>query len=435
MSRKSGDGGPKVVVSGYYGYDNCGDEAVLLAMIICLRRVIPDIRITVLSGNPAMTRALYGVGAARRWNPFAVALRILTCGLFISGGGSLLQDVSSSRSLRYYLAVIRLAEILGKRVMIYSQGIGPLKSEKNRARVAKAMNRCHEITVRDERSAQLLREIGVTREVKVFCDPVMALTSSDVDGFDDDESNGDVGKSAAVAMDGAGDKSAAVAMDGAGAAKASDDGDSDSNSNSNFDSNSNSNNDSDNGSDSNIDSARKPLLLTSIRSWNDDRHIRPVAEFLDSRIEKGWDVLLVPAHYPYDMEALRRISESMSGNPQIADKCLTAREFLDLSARADAVFSMRLHGLVFAFAAGAPMIGLSYDPKVDAFMEQIGFEKYCLPFDGFDCAVADRMLDELLLLPPQLVRRQEEQRREMRAIAAAPAYIAAELLERKAREL
>ena len=133
MSLKSGKKSHKAVISGYYGFDNCGDEAVLLAIIHCLKKLKPDVRIVVLSGNPKKTRELYAVEAVNRWNPFSVAIELLSCRLLISGGGSLLQDVTSTKSLRYYLAIINIAALFKKRIMIYSQGLGPLNAEKRNA--------------------------------------------------------------------------------------------------------------------------------------------------------------------------------------------------------------------------------------------------------------------------------------------------------------
>ena len=148
---------PRIVISGYYGFDNCGDEAVLLAIIHCLKTLAPNVKITVLSGNPEKTRKLYGVDALNRWNPVRIALMLLTCRLLISGGGSLIQDVTSARTPNYYLGVIMMALFLRKKVMIYSQGVGPLTIPKNRARTAKILNRCNIITLRDNHSAELLR--------------------------------------------------------------------------------------------------------------------------------------------------------------------------------------------------------------------------------------------------------------------------------------
>lgn len=367
--------GPKVVISGYYGFDNCGDEAVLLAIIHCLKRLRPDIRITVLSNNPATTRELYSVHAVNRWNPLRIALAVLTCRLLISGGGSLLQDVTSIRSPGYYLGVIMMALFLRKKVMIYSQGVGPLTDAKNRARVSKVLNRCHAITLRDDYSAELLSVLGVNRDTPVTCDPVMALSREDIENETIKENLHDFG-----------------IID-------------------------------------NMNLGLNPLLFVSVRCWKDDRHIVPVAEFLDTQIGEGWDVLLVPAHYPDDTDAIAMLSARMAMRPYCVDKLLTAREFLALTSLADRVFSMRLHGLVCAFAMGTPIIGLSYDPKVDAFMEQAGLGRYCLSFDDFDVVLANRLMEELDNLPLQLRQERELRRLDMQDLAWDTANVAAWLLE------
>ena len=366
---------PKVVISGYYGFDNCGDEAVLLAIIHCLRKLYPDLRITVLSGNPAKTRKLYGVKAVNRWNPLATATQIMSSRLLISGGGSLLQDVTSAKSPAYYLGVISIALFLKKRVMIYGQGIGPLTGVRNRLKAVKTLNRCHAITLRDDRSAGLLSDLGVRRDMAVTCDPVMALERDDI--YDDavKENLRELGL---------------------------------------FD---------------NLGVGLNPLLFVAPRNWEDDRYISPVAEFLDRQAGDGWSVLLVPAKYPEDMDAIAKLSARMAARSYCIDKLLTAREFMALAALADRVFSMRLHGLICAMAMGTPMIGLSYDPKVDAFMEQAGLEKYCFSLDDFDVRTANRLMEELDNLPYQLRQERESRRLEMQDLAWETADVAMWLLD------
>jgi len=343
MSRLKRDS--KVVISGYYGFDNCGDEAVLLSIIRCLKKLSPDVHITVLSGNPDKTSALYGVHAINRWNFFQIFRALLGAHLLISGGGSLIQDVTSVRSPGYYLGVIRIALLLKKKVMIYAQGIGPLDTHKNRVDTAKVFNRCHTITVRDEASAKLLQELGVNPEVKTTCDPVLAM------GRDD------------VSLEIIGDLLLRLGI-------------------------------------SETDGKKKnPLLFVSMRRWKDDRHLAPVAQLLDAQVAAGWDVLLVPAHFPEDAETCRLVSGKMETQPYVVDHCLSAEEFFALTAVSDRVFSMRLHGLICAMAVDTPMVGLSYDPKVDAFMQQCGLDAFCLAFDDAD--LYDKGMDCLRKMPPQ----------------------------------
>ena len=93
----------RVVISGYYGFANAGDEAMLAAIVGSLKDIIPDVSITVITGNCRMTRENHNVQAVHRLNFFAIAAAIRRCDILISGGGSLLQDVTSARSLYYYL--------------------------------------------------------------------------------------------------------------------------------------------------------------------------------------------------------------------------------------------------------------------------------------------------------------------------------------------
>ena len=141
----------KVLVSGYYGFGNLGDEALLAGMLTGLQ----EHSVTVLSQRPAATRALHGVGAAHRLRGLAA---LLNHDALISGGGGLLQDKTSARSLRYYLGVLELAQRLGKRTVVYGQSVGPLSPDGERA-VAQAL-RGLPVAVRDGPSQVLVETAG-----------------------------------------------------------------------------------------------------------------------------------------------------------------------------------------------------------------------------------------------------------------------------------
>lgn len=130
-----------ILISGYYGFDNIGDESILRTLVSSLREHIPDCSLTVLSHNPASTREKYGVEAVERMSPMAILRAVKKCDMLISGGGSLLQDVTSSKSLHYYLSIIRCAQFFRKKVFIYSQGIGPIDRPGNRRAAAKALKK------------------------------------------------------------------------------------------------------------------------------------------------------------------------------------------------------------------------------------------------------------------------------------------------------
>ncbi len=164
----------RVVVSGYYGFGNVGDEAVLAAMLGPLRTRLPEARISVLSARPAATRRLHNVHSVPRTSPGMIGA-LAGCDLFLSGGGSLFQDVTSARSAVYYLGLLALATVLSRHTMVFAQGIGPLRRRWVRALARTVLNRTDLITVRDEDSLNALRELGVRPGAQLVADPVFML--------------------------------------------------------------------------------------------------------------------------------------------------------------------------------------------------------------------------------------------------------------------
>ena len=160
-----------MLLSGYYGFHNTGDEAILLALTRELKALGHEV--TVLSNTPALTSSQYGVKALGRMKPLDLLTGLLGTDALLSGGGGLLQDKTSSRTLTYYLTLIRLAKFLGKRVAVFNQSIGPL-SQSGEARVAAALRGVTAI-VRDTASQTLLERLGVT--AKLGGDPALLLSA------------------------------------------------------------------------------------------------------------------------------------------------------------------------------------------------------------------------------------------------------------------
>jgi polysaccharide pyruvyl transferase CsaB len=162
----------KVTVSGYYGFGNTGDEAIALAITRELKRrgQTP----VLLSNTPEATAETYGCESAPRMKPAGLLSAIARSGVVLSGGGGLLQDKTSARTLTYYLGVIRAARMLGKRVVIFNQSIGPLSPEGGR-KVASAL-RGLRVIVRDRGSLDTLQSLGITGELGG--DPALLLQPS-----------------------------------------------------------------------------------------------------------------------------------------------------------------------------------------------------------------------------------------------------------------
>lgn len=161
----------RVVISGYYGFGNFGDEAILSVLINRLKKM--GFEIVVLSSNPRKTSMDYFVNSIKSFDFYQVAGLLKQSDILISGGGSLLQDVTSLKSLIYYLWVIATALRYKKKVIIFAQGIGPIKNKIAEFFTAKILKKCSYVSVRDFKSQKLLENLGVKSEL--LCDPIFSL--------------------------------------------------------------------------------------------------------------------------------------------------------------------------------------------------------------------------------------------------------------------
>lgn len=161
---------PKFLISGYYGHNNFGDEAILSVIVAQLKKEFEEPQITVISNKPKDTSSAYQVDSIYKYDFLAIIKAMSRCDMFISGGGSLFQDVTSIKSLVYYLLLPFMAKILGKKVFIFAQGIGPLNSAFARVLTSLILKLTDGITVRDNDSEKLLSTLGVRSTVTA--DPV-----------------------------------------------------------------------------------------------------------------------------------------------------------------------------------------------------------------------------------------------------------------------
>ena len=164
-----------IVISGYYGFNNLGDEAVLAGISSLLKEKREDLKITVLSAEPEQTAGRYDLNAVSRTSLIQILAALAEADLFISGGGSLLQDVTGSFSVPYYLGLAWLARLQGTKTVYYAQGAGPLAKKWSQLLTAFSLNRFELLGVRDQGSQNLLKEIGVKKEIELTVDPVFAL--------------------------------------------------------------------------------------------------------------------------------------------------------------------------------------------------------------------------------------------------------------------
>jgi polysaccharide pyruvyl transferase CsaB len=172
--QRSGQGKRELVLlSGYYGFGNLGDEAILEEITDELKRLVPPDKIVVLSNTPVETAKTFGVRSINRWKTIEMIKLLAKARLFISGGGGLFQDVVSMRSPMFYGTQIGLARLFGAKTLVYAQGIGPLNSAAGKFFTRQAFSMCSQISVRDQKSLDILTKWRVQAELTA--DPVWCL--------------------------------------------------------------------------------------------------------------------------------------------------------------------------------------------------------------------------------------------------------------------
>ncbi len=304
----------KIAISGYYGFRNLGDEAILYSMIETFRS-LGDVQLVVLSNDPSCTERQYGVKAVNRWKLREVFGAIRASDILLSGGGSLLQDVTGAKSVSYYLGVIALAKLLRKKVMLYAQGIGPVHSDQSKLLIKYVLNKVDLITVRDPASKNLLIELGVKKpEIKLVVDAVL--------GFDRNKVDKELGKMVL--------ETAGIAVEGA------------------------------------------PLVGVSLRDWqNRENYMRAVASTCDKLIEMGYRVVFLPFHFPRDIAPARDTIKMMRHSEQalLLKQHMNVQEMLGVLSGLHMMIGMRLHSLIMGAVMLIPVVGISYDPKIDGFMK------------------------------------------------------------------
>ena len=333
-----------VVICGAYGKGNGGDNAILDAIVAQLRHIDPDLPICALSRTPKETRAAACVDSLYTFRLLAIRRRMRHAKLYLSGGGTLIQDTTSTRSLLYYLSSIRMAARAGCRVMLYGCGVGPVSRPRNCERTAKTLNRYAEIiSLRDRYSEETLRALGVTTpEIHLTADPALLI---------------DPGDTPAIRS----------FLHHSGLA----------------------------------DGTRYALF--ALRPWKDfDRHI---AAFANAAEYAHREYSLTPVLYAMepcrDRAALNAVAAQLRCPYLLLEAGSNGTEIVALIRRMSLVIAMRLHTLIFAAGQGVPIVGVVYDPKVSGFLDYLGQDLY-LPLeeasaaslcDLIDTAMAEQMFE------------------------------------------
>lgn len=328
----------EAAILGYYGYGNSGDDALLKAIIGDMKKVDPSFTPIVLSHTPSATQKQYGVKSVDRFSVSEVINTFKKTKLLIVGGGSLIQDITSTKSLLYYLWCIRTAKRMGLKVMLYANGIGPLTGDANKRKAAKVLNLADVITLRDAESAQLLANIGVTKpKTEITADPAFSLNQCSPDKTE----------SLLSALGIKGD-----------------------------------------------------YFCMSVRNWGDNSEniMKNLAALGDYIADKySLTPLFIPMQFDRDVPTSKKIMAMMHSKSAISDAPLDTESLIGVIGGAKAVVAVRLHMLIFAAVCAVPSLGIEYDPKVASFQKYIG-QPYCIKPENIGTsgmATADEFMQNL----------------------------------------
>ncbi|MGM9564247.1 MAG: polysaccharide pyruvyl transferase CsaB [Faecousia sp.] len=331
-----------VVICGAYGKGNSGDNAILNAIVEQLHHIDPDLPITALSRDPMETKLCAGIDAVYTFSVFKIGRLLRRTKLYISGGGTLMQDATSTRSLLYYLFSIRQAHRCGCKVMLYGCGIGPISKERNQKRTAKVLNRyVNIISVRDRYSIDTLEQLGVTEpEIHLNADPALLI-----DPPDTDELRSYLRRSGLV--------------------------------------------------------EGKSYVMIALRPWDGFTEkigaFAAAAEYLHR--EYGLIPLLYAMEPARDEAAVKAVAEKIHCPHLVLSAGTNGAEILALVRRMSLVISMRLHTLIFASGQGVPVVGIVYDPKVSGFLDYLGQDLY-LPLQEVNLGALADLIDAAMAEEP-----------------------------------
>ena len=330
-----------VVICGAYGRGNAGDDAILEAILQEMRSIDPDMPITVLTKDPKATRLTYRVRTAGRMDVGTWKKAMRHAGLYINGGGSLIQDVTSRRSLWFYLHNIQAAHKAGCKVQMYGCGIGPVLREQHRKLAASVLNASVDvITLREPDSLKELQSMGVTKpEILLTADPALTLPAASEDEID------------SVLL------RAGIPPHG-------------------------------------------KYLCFALRNWKGFEDKAPLFAQAAKYAYETYGLMPVFAAVEKHLDPVagRLAAAGLDIPHYFLDDAGSAGTIIGALSRMQAVVSMRLHALIFAAGQGIPLAGVVYDPKVSAFLRYIGQENF-LDLDALTADALKAMIDRMVSSP------------------------------------
>jgi polysaccharide pyruvyl transferase CsaB len=315
----------RLVLAGYFGRGNLGDDAILLGFVNGVREL--GYQYTVVCGAPEFLMRDYGLRGVSHLDFRAVRSMIEQCDALVFPGGSVFQDVSSVRSVAYYADLVKTAKKASKKVVMLGQGVGPLNRFLGKRLAASAFQSADAIAVRDRGSVASLQELGVSGKPKVTADMAFLLPEPALDS--------------GLQQFGVGDM--------------------------------------------------KSVGLSARPAGHDKgRHVIKVfSRLMRLLFDNGWVPVMIEMDREIDRPLLDRLGKEFGGKVPEIRGLTSPVQLQQRFQRMDAVLGMRLHAGILAATVGAPAYMVSYDPKVTAFANAMG---YPTP-QNIETTTAERLFD------------------------------------------
>ncbi len=320
-----------VMLCGYYGRRNLGDDMSLRALSDNLSRVCGANKKIILTTDAKATPIDSSTLCVHRFNLPKIFRYMKKTRMFILGSGSILQDSTSSRSMFYYLYILEKALKKCPRTMLYSNGVGPISRERYKNKTAELLNKVSRSVVRDSQSYSFLTEIGVVPDrIALAADETFTLDKSTVE------------KSYPL------EKSKKYLGINLKYSKTCDE------------------------------------FLTQFAEFTDT-----VAK------KYKLTPILLPVHYGQDMPALKRLSSKLSCEHILISGKLEHEKTLSILSQCEVSVLERLHSMIFSSIFERPFIAIDYDPKVKSLCKELGCDGYMISSDEFEKKTAENKFDTL----------------------------------------
>lgn len=346
----------KISIHGFYGKGNLGDEAILKALLQEFSK-FPNVKVVVFSSAPGEVSKIHGVRSFSERGKCSLLRRIWeikTSDLFILGGGGLLKDYGNdSSSLKEWLRLLRLAKRLNVKTALFAVGVENIRYYESRKLIRDALDKVNLITVRDCSSKDILKDIGVTNEIKVISDPAVLLTNINTDRIKDNL----ISSKVIICIRHWFSKGFYI---------------------------------------------EKPEI-----NENFIRSLSIAADFLIEHYNKKIDFIPFRiTSYDDDRIVAKQVVSYMKHKDKtyIHSSAPEVDEFIEMAEQSSLIIGMRLHSLILGTSIGVPVIGLEYMPKVKEYMKSIKQSEYSLDLETI---TGEKLINKILITFEQYKERSQ----------------------------